>query len=180
MTDLFTTALGFTLKWEGKVFTHDPDDRGGATYRGVTQRVYDAFRRGLWRATRSVKYLTDDELQTIYRRDYWLAAGCDQIADRRLAVAHFDFAVNSGVNRAIRLLQKLSGTLVDGKFGPKTKARVNHAAETLPTIASYYIDARENFLRDIVKNNPRQGKYIKGWLNRTRSLRAFIAGMDRA
>ena len=39
----FRAALPFVLRWEGG-FVHHPDDPGGATNQGVTQRVYDAWR----------------------------------------------------------------------------------------------------------------------------------------
>lgn len=39
----FTRAITFILKWEGG-FSDDPDDRGGRTNKGVTQKVYDTWR----------------------------------------------------------------------------------------------------------------------------------------
>jgi lysozyme family protein len=179
----FLLALRFTLRWEGSRFVNDPDDRGGATYRGVTQRVYDAFRRGLQRVTRSVRYLSDDELRAIYYRDYWVKAGCNRIGDRRLAIAHFDFAVNSGVSRAVRYLQDdidtylpISESLaVDGSFGPKTAAALKRALGRVPPdyFTTGYIDERERFLVAIAKG--RQAKFRKGWLRRVADLRRYIA-----
>jgi lysozyme family protein len=87
--------------------------------RGVTQAVYDDDRdqRGLPR--RSVQLITDAELQAIYRWRYWdmvrasdLPAGADY--------ATFDFAVNSGVARAAKVLQGIVGVVQDGQVGERT------------------------------------------------------------
>ena len=44
----FDSALPFILHWEGG-FVNDPADHGGRTMKGITQRVYTAYRaqRGL-------------------------------------------------------------------------------------------------------------------------------------
>ena len=39
----FIDALPFVLQWEGGYVNH-PNDPGGATNKGVTQKVYDAWR----------------------------------------------------------------------------------------------------------------------------------------
>jgi hypothetical protein len=44
MKESFPAALAATLQYEGGYSNH-PKDPGGATMRGVTQRVYDAWRR---------------------------------------------------------------------------------------------------------------------------------------
>ncbi len=41
MTGNLDAALRFVSRWEGGL-SDDPNDRGGRTMRGVTQRVYDA------------------------------------------------------------------------------------------------------------------------------------------
>jgi lysozyme family protein len=40
----FGRALAFVLKVEGG-YTNDPEDRGGATNKGILQRVYDIYRK---------------------------------------------------------------------------------------------------------------------------------------
>jgi len=173
--DYFGLALKFTLRWEGTAFTNDPDDRGGATRYGVTQRVYAAYLKTVGRLFRSVRYISRPELEAIYRRDYWIAAGCDRIANPRLAIAHFDFAVNSGVSRAVTFLQSevrdYLTIAIDGKFGPQTERLVNRCADN--RFVGDYIEARELFLESIAKG--KQAKYLNGWMNRVNDLRAYVA-----
>jgi len=112
MKSNYQTALAAVLKHEGGYANH-PRDPGGATMKGVTQRVYDAFRRNKSLPTRLVRDIADDELQAIYRRQYWDATSCDDLPSG-VDYAVFDFAVNSGVSRAATYLQTVLGVGVDG------------------------------------------------------------------
>lgn len=61
--------LAKVLAHEGGYSNH-PADPGGPTNKGVTQRVYDAYGRGKGQAVRSVKSLTTEELNDIYRNSH--------------------------------------------------------------------------------------------------------------
>jgi lysozyme family protein len=118
----FDAAMPFILRWEGGFVDH-PNDPGGRTNKGVTQRVYTA-----WRARRSlppqdVKFITDAEVKEIYEGDYWLPPRCNQLPTK-LDLVQFDTAVNMGVGRAVRFLQGAVGCGVDGQFGPGTARAV--------------------------------------------------------
>ena len=54
----FDASLPFILRWEGGFVDH-PADRGGATNKGVTQRVYDAWRARQGQAPRSVRLIEE-------------------------------------------------------------------------------------------------------------------------
>lgn len=119
----YARALSRVLVHEGD-FSDHPDDPGGATMKGVTQRVYDAYRERRGEPDRPVRQITEAELQAIYRRQYWdvvkgdgLPAGVDY--------AVFDGAVNSGPAQAVKWLQRALGTVkVDGVIGEATLAAV--------------------------------------------------------
>ena len=120
----FSTALGQTLVWEGGYSNH-PKDPGGATNKGVIQRVYNSYRRNKQMGPRSVKELTQTELEDIYRTMYWNLIQGDSLPVG-LDYCVFDFAVNSGPSRAIKFLQKAINKVgtrtikVDGLMGPAT------------------------------------------------------------
>ena len=50
--------------------------------------------------TRSVKYITDDEVKDIYYNNYYKASGADKLENPQLASYVFDTAVNMGVSIA--------------------------------------------------------------------------------
>ncbi|TIX97406.1 MAG: N-acetylmuramidase, partial [Mesorhizobium sp.] len=63
-------SLAKVLVHEGGYVNHRQDP-GGPTNKGVTQRVYDAYRKGKGLPMRSVKHITMDEVYEIYDRQYW-------------------------------------------------------------------------------------------------------------
>jgi lysozyme family protein len=163
----FLASLPFVLRWEGG-FVDDPDDPGGRTNQGVTQKTYDAWRARRGLDQRDVKLIGSDEVGAIYETDYWMPPRCDLLT-RPLDLTQFDTAVNMGVRRSVRILQTALRCGVDGQFGPETKGAV--AACDVGATAGAYCQVREDVYRALVRNNPKLGKFLKGWLNRLNALR---------
>jgi lysozyme family protein len=98
MTDYFPECLEFVLQYEGG-FSDNRHDPGAATNMGITRNTLAAW-RGRPVSTADVRNLGRGEVSEIYRKNYWLAAGCDKLRPGENLVV-FDAAVNSGVGRAI-------------------------------------------------------------------------------
>lgn len=81
MNDLFKKALQFVLKWEGG-YVDNPNDKGGATNKGITQNTYNAWLKSNGKATKDVKNITQAEVEEIYRKNYWLASGCEKMTPK--------------------------------------------------------------------------------------------------
>jgi lysozyme family protein len=94
----FLTSLKFTLQYEGGYSNH-PDDPGGPTNFGITQRVYNTYRTNKKLQVQSVKSITTDEVHEIYQINYWNLCRCDTLPSG-VDFAVFDLAVNNGVGRA--------------------------------------------------------------------------------
>lgn len=158
MTDRFKACLAETLKWEGGWSNH-PKDPGGATMKGVIQRVYDAWREKNGKPRQSVRNITDDEVEAIYRENYWRLVRGDELPPG-VDLAVFDFGVNSGPSRSIRYLQTVLKVKADGIIGPITiKAATD--ADSLETVKAL-MAARRKFLNQI----PYKQYFIKGWMRR--------------
>jgi lysozyme family protein len=173
----FPVALEFALKWEGGYVNH-PADRGGPTNKGVTQRVYDAWREAQEEAPQSVEHITHDEMHAIYQANYWQAGRCERFAPN-LDWLMFDVSVNSGPAAAARLMQRALGRCgvavkVDGVIGQRTIA----AAETLAPerLGKAFITERFELFDRIVASRPNQSVFLKGWRNRTKAL-ALATGL---
>ena len=143
MKENYKSALAAVLKFEGGYSNH-PNDPGGPTMKGVTQRVYDAWRQKHGLATQSVRSISDDEIEAIYRRDYWDRIHGDDLPSG-LDGAVFDYAVNSGPSRAIKDLQRTLGVPADGIIGPQTLA----AANANPKACGEYCDRRLRFMQGL-------------------------------
>lgn len=163
-------ALKFVLRWEGGFVDH-PNDPGGRTNKGVTQKVYDGWRARQGQPRQDVKWIDDAEVHAIYGTDYWLPPRCDRL-ETPLDLVQFDTAVNMGVGRAVRFLQAAVGCGVDGDFGPGTERAV--AACDAGTAVAAYCNTREAFYRRLAQNNPKLAVFLKGWMNRLNSLRKEV------
>jgi len=166
----FPRALALVLKHEGGYSNH-PKDPGGATMKGVIQRVYDGYRQRKGLERRSVKRLESQELQDIYRQLYWNKIEGDELP-AGLDYCVFDAAVNSGPGQAAKWLQralnKVDGAKLvdDGVIGPATLA----AADIAPfdAVADVMCGLRLAMLRRL-KTWPTFGK---GWQRRVDGVRA--------
>lgn len=164
MTDRFAACLPLILAHEGGFVNH-PKDPGGATMKGVTQKVYDAYRDVAGGGRRSVREIGDEELSDIYRDGYWIAARCEKLPVG-IDYLQFDTAVNMGVGRAAQFLQEAVGVTVDRKIGPATLAAV---AKVQPaTLIRSYVAQRRAFYERL----PTFPTFGKGWLRRLDEVRA--------
>jgi len=118
MKENYPQALKQVLKYEGGYVDH-PKDPGGPTNKGVTQAVYDSWRKSQNLPTQSVRAIADSEVAAIYKNLYWDRVSGDNLPDG-VDFAVFDFAVNSGVSRAAKTLQGIVGVTQDGQIGPAT------------------------------------------------------------
>lgn len=167
--DRFDACLAETLRWEGGWSNH-PKDPGGATMRGVIQRVYDGYRERKGLARQIVRLIADDELQDIYRTSYWQPVAGDSLpAGVDLAV--WDFGVNSGPTRAVRYLQACLGVNQDGHMGPVTIQAANRADPD--ELVRALCAARRKFVRQI-KTYPVFGK---GWERRINGIERTALAM---
>jgi lysozyme family protein len=113
----FEQAVEIVLRHEGG-FVHHPDDPGGATQFGITRETLSRV-RGRPATIEDVQALTRAEAVAVYRGLYWDAV-CAEDLPPGLDLAVFDFAVNSGPVRAVRMLQAVLGVAADGIVGPVT------------------------------------------------------------
>ena len=93
-------------------YTDGAGDPGGETKFGISKRSYPDV---------DIKNLTVDQAKAIYLRDFWNPLGD---ADGAVKFQVFDFAVNSGVQTAIRKLQAAISVADDGHWGPLSAAKL--------------------------------------------------------
>ena len=153
----FDSAVTKTLIHEGgSRVTDDPDDRGGLTRYGISQRSYPNL---------DIRNLTEDQAKGVYKRDYWDRVAGDKITEQQVAENIFDTAVNMGPRTASRLAQiALDLTPVDGIIGPNSLKAIN-AASPEAFMAEFTIAKIARYAY-ICNKNRSQKKYLLGWINR--------------
>lgn len=153
----FDKAFEKLLGHEGAFVDH-PDDPGGATMWGITERV---ARANGYRG--SMRSLPVEEAKRIARAQYWDAVRADDLPPP-LRYPVFDAAYNSGPAQAAKWLQRAVGAVDDGKIGPKT---IMAALAADPYVTASRINGKRlRFMTDL-KNWPSFGK---GWARRIADL----------
>ncbi len=144
--EAFTRLLGH----EGG-YSNDPKDPGGETNWGISKRSYPQL---------DIKNLTKEQASSIYYQDFWQPL---RNADPAIKFQVFDFAVNSGVQTAIRKLQQVVGVADDGHWGPISDAALS--AMDKNDVLMLFVAARLRFWASLST----WSTYSKGW-----ALRAAV------
>lgn len=139
----FTRLLGS----EGG-YSNNPADPGGETNWGISKRSYPAV---------DIRNLTQDGAKAIYLRDFW-----DPIGGAHPAIKFqvFDFAVNSGMQTAIRKLQAAIGVADDGHWGPVSAAKLSSL--DVNDVLMRFVAQRLRFWTSLST----WAQFGKGWANR--------------
>lgn len=152
MISRFDEAVILIFKHEGG-YVNDPRDAGGETKYGISKRAYP---------TLDIANLTKAQAGEVYFRDYWQKIKGDQLP-QAVALFVFDTAVNMGVRRAAKHLQKLCKATPDGVIGPMTLDAVTKSFEKDPyALLEGLYSLRQN-LYERLKTFP---VYGKGWSRR--------------
>ena len=162
----FERAFALTCDAEGGYSNH-PKDRGGITYKGVTQRTFSAWLAANNEDDRDVITMTDAEHKTLAYVGYWKRAHCEDCPER-VGCFHFDASYNHGPALAVRLLQEALGVEIDGVYGPETNNALG-LIDDLATLDAYF-EARRMLYCRIVAHDPSQAVFLDGWNNRIRKL----------
>ena len=153
----FEKFIPIIFKNEG-ILSDSVNDSGGLTKYGISQKAYPNL---------DIRNLTKDEAQQTYKADYYDTCKIDSITNELLALHVFDMAVNAGVGRSIRMLQRVANVTQDGSIGNITLQTVN--SKDLP---QDFINARIAYYKTIATG--RNIIFLNGWLNRVKNTTQAI------
>jgi lysozyme family protein len=175
----FEACLAIVLRFEGG-FSDDPRDPGGATNLGITRQTLARW-RGVtpWQnlSVAEVRALAEPEATRIYKALYWDRCAAGELPVG-LDLAVFDFAVNSGPERAIAMLQQEVGAVPDGVMGPKTLAAIK-ARIALSGVRGVIIalcNGRLGFLQRLAAT----ATFGRGWSRRVADIRLLALAAAQA
>ena len=191
----YGAAFDRLLKTEGG-FVDDPADHGGATKYGISLRflkaegAFDDDHDGIADFDldmdgdidkRDIRALTVGDARYLYLTSFWKALDCESFP-APIGEMLFDQGVNGGNRAAKVLLQRAVNTClasdsqaliqVDGSIGKQTREAVALSVSTLgiELLVLAYRDQVKQRYREIVRRNPSQAKFLRGWLNRADRL----------
>lgn len=195
-SERFEQAFAELLGIEGG-FVDDPVDRGGATKYGISLRFlkaegaidedldgyadFDLDMDGDIDGA-DIRKLTVGDAKSLYKRSFWQALECESFP-RPIGEMLFDQGVNGGNHAAKKLLQQAINAVlragryrtiplkVDGQIGDLTRQSFQSMWERHPEqLVIEYREAVKDRYVAIVRRNPSQAKFLKGWLNRAERL----------
>jgi lysozyme family protein len=158
-------------------YVNDAADKGGETYRGISRKNFPN-----WAGWQTIDQLKPIKRGTIlqslealvkafYKSTFWTWS--QNINNQMIAEILVDWRINGGFNA--KKVQQMVGEKQDGKIGSKTIAAINrtNATRLFETIKQ----ARATHYAQIVRNDPTQKKFEKGWFDRLESFKAPAVGL---
>lgn len=169
----------YIVKWEGGL-TGDTTDTASKhmcptplkgkyyhTNKGVTYRVWVQY-FGRSKDDRFLK-MSDEDFSLILKK-YWDVWRADEIGNQSIANILVDWQWNSG-STGIKKVQGILGVTEDGIVGKNTIKALNN--ENQKELFDKIFKTRKEFYESIVKRNPSQIKFLKGWMNRLNDYKFY-------
>ncbi len=151
-------------------------DNGGPTNYGITQSTLDNFNSKNGYDQMDVKDITPDDAKFVAQKAYFEDPGIDKLPDR-VAVAAFDYSINSGPHQAIKDLQRTVGATADGKMGPDTQRAIDNYIQTNgeDALLNDYTGRRQQLMQNLINSNPaKYNSNANGWANRINNLKSYL------
>lgn len=167
----FEKAHAFTALWEGGYVNH-VNDTGGETNLGVTKANWLRWCKACNIPAKPMKALTPADVKPLYEAWYWrpLAATLPW----PLSAAIYDMSVNHGVGDGKPFDEQGNE---NGATWMLWRAHQLAPGGTPLQLALAACDAREQFYRGIVRRNPSQQVFMKGWMRRVDALRQWLKAL---
>lgn len=153
-------ALDKVAVFEGG-YVNDPADSGGETNHGVTLKFLQSVQPEATSA--DLKKLTKADARQLFRTHFVDKPQLNLLPDVAQAEA-IGLSINAGPRRAIKVLQGAAGVAQDGKLGPETIRAVGKLSN------EDIKKAVDGFYTRLAEAEPKNKKFLKGWLNRSAGL----------
>ena len=147
--------------------SRDPDDRGGLTKYGISQKQYPDL---------DIAALAFEQALALYKRDYWDAHQCARLP-KLVGLCLFDAVVQHNPVKAKKLIQQGLNVKADGVIGPKTRAAAEQA--TVASFLSRHLSYRAMYYVSLAINRPQQKKFLRGWLRRLFLLSNYVTHHEK-
>jgi|6_EtaG_2_1085325.scaffolds.fasta_scaffold21331_4 lysozyme family protein len=155
------TLLEEIIAREGAKDTHSPNDSGGRTKFGISQKWHpEAWEHGP---------PSREQAEQIYLEQYIINPGIHRIKPDFVQGQLVDYAVLSGPHRAIVALQNVLQIKEDGIIGPVTLGMLG----TLDAreINNKLVDRRVLLMARLVQQRPKDLVWLFGWISRALKFR---------
>jgi lysozyme family protein len=171
----FDVAMKTIIRHEGG-YSNDASDPGGSTNFGISLRYIKSAHidpNGDGKEDESdIIHLTQSEADSIYYRQWFLRYHYDTITSQITLTKVMDASVNMGASQAHKLVKRAINQItndkihVDGDLDPTTIQLLNNIEPVV--FHDAMVAEEEQFYRDIVKRHKPLGRFLGGWLARSK------------
>lgn len=188
-TDIFNKTYAFVLQAEGG-YANDPDDKGGMTYKGITQSTYNTYLISKHLQTKAIA--TEYKVGSVPKGIKFVNYKCYKnkvliknvdvvihITDEEIKEIYFNrYWLASGCNKMSDLFAVVSFDTAVNMGAGVVKATGMTRVQEFMKAAQYkdvdkFLDAREAKYREFAQYGE-QSRFLNGWLQRTKRLRTFV------
>lgn len=156
----FEEAFRKVIALEGGFKLHKNPTEDAVTYAGIYRKMHPTWEG--WSYIDRGETPPTELVRNFYKTNFWdIFEGISE--DKRYIL--YEFSINAGQKKAIKIAQIVANTVPDGIIGPKTIAAIN-SMDTELFLAQYTIARIKHYL-DLANSNPKKYNiYLRGWLNR--------------
>lgn len=154
----------------------DLHDGAGLTRFGLTQRDEGDILPTNYFVSDGTKFRMENAeaiecAKDVYHSRYWVPISGTLLDDDEVAATLLSFAVNDGVSRGNKLIQRVVGVQDDGISGPVTVAAINYACQSkgAANVAESLREAQEAYYLAVLAAKPEDERFRNEWINRARA-----------
>lgn len=162
----YDKAFKHLISIEGVIYTDHPNDNGGPSKFGLSQRfLTNYFNRPF--SEDEIRQLTLEDAYQIYRYEFWDSMELSRLPEG-IALCLFDQAVHSGVSSSVQSVQKILGLRQDGIMGPITRGVI--ISQATKRLCFDFLAERLRRYGKLVAGDKSQAVWLSGWQNRIMAL----------
>lgn len=159
----FMPAFDKTVRrWERFELTDAAGDYGRQTYAGISRRFWGGWPG--WELIDGLSEVPESLVVEFYRANFWDAIEGDALRYQDVAEIIFDWAVNAGLQSAVRVTLDVLG-LPPGLGMSGALRELNNLSSPRLFVCEYALRRVAHRVK-VIGRDPTQAKFIRGWLNR--------------
>lgn len=161
--------INFVNQHEGQSITNTKGDKGGLTNNGITLNTWktlgwDKNNDGTINE-QDLRLITPKDHEYILKTGFWNKSRADSINNPKVAAYVTDYVWGSG-DLAYKLMHQAFNLNPKLEMSEELLNELNNNPDSLDILHN----SRTNFYKQIVRRDPSQRKFLKGWLNRANDL----------
>ena len=164
----FKKIFDKVMELEGGLVLHQNPTEEAETYAGIYRVAHPDWEGWIYIDNKETPPI--ELVEDFYKKEYW-----DNIPleDPFFKAVLFEYGVNAGLKKAIKIAQASVGVLEDGILGPKTKEAIENT-DKMTFLALYGLSRVKFYVGLANSNTSKYNVYLRGWINRVVNINEWF------